>query len=109
MACIKDKKMNNNFSKILLRWSLAFVLFYGAILDLKTRGYFFSFLNFYFIFLAVWLFWGKKIVLSSYLTFLTFLFLGIYKIFALGFGNGFIDVALALVALALIGLIKNKN
>jgi hypothetical protein len=102
--------MNNHFSKILLRWTLAFVLFYSAILDLKT-GYFGNFpklIDFYFIVLAVWLFWGKKIIWCSYLTFITFALLAVYKMINSGFSFGFYDLAMALVSLALIGLIKSK-
>jgi hypothetical protein len=102
--------MNNHFSKILLRWILAFVLFYGAILDLKT-GYFGNlpkFIDLYFITLAFWLFWGKKIIWSSYLTFITFALLAVYKMIDSGFSFGFYDLAMALVSLALIGIVKDK-
>lgn len=100
--------MNYYFSKTLIRWSLAFILFYSAFLDLKYVSFFPKFFNFYFIFLAIWLFWGKKIIWASYLTFITFSIIFLWKIIIFNFNNGFIDFGLALIALSLIGLIKNK-
>lgn len=85
---------------------MSFVLFYSAFLDLKTITFFPKILDFYFIFLALWLFSGKKIIWSSYVMFVTFTLVGIYKIFVLGFDNGFIDISYALIALSLIGLYK---
>jgi hypothetical protein len=101
--------MNNYFSKTLIRWTLAFILFYGAILDLKEITTIFSkFIDFYFIILALWLFWGKKILYSGYLIFLTFSLIALWKMFILGFNFGYLDFGLALISLALIGLLKNK-
>lgn len=100
--------MNHHFSKTLIRWSLAFILFYSAILDLRYITIFPKLINFYFIFLAVWLFIGRKIIWSSYLTFITFSFLFLWKIILFNFNNGFIDFGLSLIALSLIGLIKHK-
>jgi hypothetical protein len=54
------------------------------------------------------LFWGKKIIWCSYLTFITFALLAVYKMINSGFSFGFYDLAMALVSLALIGLIKSK-
>ncbi|MGC8775985.1 MAG: hypothetical protein ACP5QN_01575 [Minisyncoccia bacterium] len=100
--------MNHYFSKTLIRWSLAFILFYGAILDLRKTTFFPKFFDFYFIILALWLFWGKKTIWSAYLTFLTFALIALWKMFAIGFNTGFLDFGLALIALALISLLKNK-
>lgn len=99
--------MNNYFSKTLIRWSLAFVLFYGAILDLKHILTFPKLFDFYFIFLAIWLFLGKRIIWSAYLTFITFAFIFLWKTFTISFNSGFLDFGLALISLSLIGLIKH--
>lgn len=98
--------MNHHFSKIILRWTLAFVLFYSAILDLRVHSFFPKILDFYFIFLALWIFVGRKIVWAVYLGFITFSLIGIYKIFILSFDKGFLEIGYALVSLALVGLIK---
>ncbi|GIW65285.1 MAG: hypothetical protein KatS3mg093_264 [Candidatus Parcubacteria bacterium] len=100
--------MNHYFSKTLIRWGLAFVLFYGAILDLKETTNFPKFIDFYFIVLALWLFWGKKILYSGYLTFLTFSLVSLWKMFVFGFSSGYLDFGLVLISLALIGLLKNR-
>lgn len=100
--------MNHHFSKTLIRWSLAFILFYGAIIDLRGATVFPKFFDFYFIFLALWLFLGKKILWSAYLTFLTFALIGLWRMLEFGFNLGYLDFGLALVALSLVGLLKNK-
>lgn len=101
--------MNHYFSKTILRWTLAFVLFYSAILDLRIQTFFPKILDFYFIFLALWIFIGKKLIGAVYLVFITFSLIGIYKIFILGFDRGFLEIGYALVSLALVGLIKREK
>lgn len=98
--------MNYHFSKTILRWTLAFILFYSAILDLRAQTLFPKILNFYFIFLALWIFVGRKIIWAVYLVFITLSLVGIYKVFVLGFDKGFLDIGYALTSLSLLGLVK---
>ncbi|MCS6956778.1 MAG: hypothetical protein NZM02_02975 [Patescibacteria group bacterium] len=101
--------MSYNFSKIILRWSLAFVLFCIAFLDLGNEIFFPKILDFYFIFLALWIFWGRKIIWSSYLIFITFAIVGVYKTFILGFEDGFLEIGYSLVSLALVDLVRRSK
>jgi hypothetical protein len=116
--------MRSNSAAIILRWGLAFVFFYAAVASLRHPevwvGYLPVFLTNVFsanlllvgfsaveIILAVWLFWGKKLAWSSMIAALMLAAITIVNLNILDIT--FRDIGLAMAALALFELSREKN
>lgn len=108
----------------ILKWALAFVFFYAAVSGLRHPydwiGYFPAFLQnqfpprtllsvfgVYEFLLAGWLFWGRKLIWSSMLAFLTLAGIVVSTLNQLELT--FRDVGLALAALALFELARERK
>jgi uncharacterized membrane protein YphA (DoxX/SURF4 family) len=116
--------MRSNSAAIILRWGLAFVFFYAAVASLRHPetwiGYLPSFLanlpsaniilvgfSVIEIVLAIWLFWGKKLAWSSIIAALMLAGITIVNLQTLDIT--FRDIGLAMAALALFELSREKN
>jgi len=115
--------MRTNAATI-LRWGLAFVFFYAAVQTLRDPqgwiGYLPQFIAassratlilacfaVYELLLAVWLFWGKKLVWSSLFALATLALIALVNIQVLDLV--FRDIGLAMAALALFELARGKG
>jgi uncharacterized membrane protein YphA (DoxX/SURF4 family) len=116
--------MKGNSAATILRWGLAFVFFYAAVEALLHPdvwvGYMPLFLTNNFspklllsgfsvfeLVLAIWLFWGRKLMWSSMIAAITLAVITLLNtdIFLITFR----DVGLAMAALALFELAREKN
>lgn len=101
--------MDNHFPITILRWGLAFVFFCTALTNLLrpsplSLGTVFSV---YEIVLAVWLFWGRKLVWAAAFSVLTLA--GIVVFHAILFSAVFSDIGLLFAGLALFSLARHEK
>jgi len=116
--------MASKSAATILRWGLAFVLFFSAVESLRHpdvwAGYLPQFLTGAFpthpviaalaafeIVLAAWLFWGKKLAWAAAITVAAFAVATIVNLPVLD--DVFTDIGLAMAALALFELAREKN
>jgi len=116
--------MKPNFAATILRWGLAFVFFYAAIATLLYPESWVNYLPplltrvfpsrwllsgfaIYGLVLAGWLFWGKKVAWAAAFAAITLLAITLVNLNALDIT--FCDIGLAMAALALFDLSRQKN
>ncbi|HEX4103958.1 MAG TPA: hypothetical protein VHZ04_00565 [Candidatus Paceibacterota bacterium] len=115
--------MKSNLAATMLRWGLAFVFFYVAIAALKvpfvwaaylpgflafipSKGFIICFSIYSFI-LAIWLFWGRKVIWSSIVAAITLAVVILVKLSDLDLV--FPTIGLFFSALALHNLAREKD